>query len=500
MKVETHRWMHRQIVPASRTVVVCLLLTMAFTEQAAAQRTPSVASAAQINPGERFESFQSLLEERPNEDLQRPEWLGSPVRNRLRVVGSWNQVLYRPSDSVIVIIGELNGIPVRVWEALREYVTDGGSLFLASDSQAVPPFFATFHRSPVRSGIDVLDGDVECFRLSEITPDPLLTEDVQSVVVCGAGWLTLTSRHGLDWVPILRHPPYVQPRVARGQPVMAYATTSGTPGRSLPGFVALSASPKSFANRYILEADNAPLAIQLSEQLCQGTRSQLLFVVDGIPQSSYRLSPLLSSPPPPPTQSEMPDNLPEPDLETMIRIVNETIRNVEESNLLNETLMYQPRQFRTTSMVRAVLVTLALIVTAMIFWKLAQRIPWNPSAPVVRAMRSAFRLSATTPGIAEHQYADSARTLAREICTQITGSDSTTQWIAHLGDSGRTAPRTVNNPYRKQAVALLDLALHGTSPHISRRRFEELGSMMLQLRTLHQQDQLLIPAINTAKS
>jgi hypothetical protein len=233
--------------------------------------------------------------------------------------------------------------------------------------------------------------------------------------------------------------------------------------------------------------DNAILAINISQLLNDGQRRQLVMIVDGQLQDSYRDSPLMNSPP---INPSLPDNLPEPELQTMLRVANSVIKNVEESNVLNEALANRPRNVKEPYYKRSLLFTLALLAMAFVMWKLsANGSTLHPAMPN-RAMQSAHALSAERK-IESSEFGLSASMLARELCKDLTDSTDPAEWQRMLSGNAVTGTSLIRKKsLQKRMGTILNLALNTRTVHLSQRRFEQIGRTIVDLRQLHQNGQL----------
>lgn len=413
----------------------------------------------------RYELFRMLLEEAG----LRPEL--SP-----------RDVIDSPADSVIVMVGRLDGVfPPR---AIESFCERGGSVLLATDQPFSAGRICEFRGGPVRSQrtADQYQNYPDCLSIKDIESNAPMMEGVRSLVVNRTGWLAKPKWFLRDWDVAARLPSSCGPRSAARQPLLASLQMSD----NASGRLFLAADPSLFTNGMLWHGDNAILAINISKLLAEGRRNQMLFVLDGRPLGSYRDSPAIKSPP---GNLPLPENLPEPELQTMLRAANSVIRNVEESNLLNETISNRPRHMTAASYRRSILFAIAALALAFVIWKMSANGPTVQDAMPGRQMKSAHDLSSERK-VQSAEFGFSASMLARELCRELTGSSEPADWqqlrSCHLSSRGIPVSRKSDE---KKLATIVDLAVNTRTVHISRRRFESVGRSIQELRARHRDHQ-----------
>ncbi|MEO2024533.1 MAG: DUF4350 domain-containing protein [Fuerstiella sp.] len=447
-------------------VLVALFILVAGPRSVAQESTQSANDEWHF----RYELFQMLLEQ-----------------NGLNPTTSANELLNDPEHSVLVIVGQLDRtIHPRMIETFCE---NGGAVLLASDLKYSAGRICEFHRGPVvgvRSR-DWYQSHRDCLNITDLDPDHPLTTGVNSIVVNRSGWLDNPRWFARKPDVAARLPLRCAPVDAGGKPVVATITLS--PPASGP--LIIVGDQSLFTNGMLWHGDNAILAINVSKMLCEGQRSRLLFVADGTGLGSYEDSPLLNNLPPPTSLPELPENMPEPELETMLRVANSVIQNVEQSNVLNEVLANRPRNARAPYYWRIFLFLLAIVALAFVIWKLSAT-GSTPQEPMPnRDMKTAHDLSAGRK-IKSAEFGFASSLLARELCEELTGLEDPANWQRLLAANAATGVLVVQEKStRNQLSVVLDLAVNTRTVHISRRRFETIGQTIHQLRQLHRQGKLL---------
>ena len=428
-----------------------------------------------------YEMFQMLLEQRG-----------------LAVSGSLQSSLSTPSVSVLVLIGDQRGISHDQWLQLRRYVAQGGSLLVATEQNLQLPGLCSFFAGDAKS---INDEDrylkfTDCLRLTSINTDHPLTQGVGTIVVNRTGWLTTPTDESLSWQVIASLPDDCSPRSARGRPVVL-AGLDPEPDR---GVIILAADKSLFSNGMLWHGDNAVFAIRATDLLCRGQRKRMTVIVDGFPLSENpRNADMPPSGMPPNIPPQMPSNIdpPEPELATMLKIVNKVVDRVQETNILNETLRDRPRNMRPVAWLRTVLLILVLLAVLFLLWKLVQT-RFLPTPPrQTRFMQSMYGVQSANQ-IAATEFGTAVEVLARDLCAEFTGSRVETDWVRLLS-ADSPASATLSRGLRKGLTEVAGIAIHGCRVHISRRKFQAIGTLVQELRALHRSGQLGVAVNSTVQ-
>ncbi|MEO2013748.1 MAG: DUF4350 domain-containing protein [Fuerstiella sp.] len=418
----------------------------------------------------RYELFQMLLEQ-----------------NGLNPTTSFSEVLNDPEHSVVVIVGQLDrSIHPRKIETFCE---NGGAVLMASDLTYSAGRICEFRGGPVVGvrSLDWYQSHRDCLNITDLDPDHPLTTGVNSIVVNRSGWLDSPRWLAREPEVAARLPARCIPADAGGKPVIATITLN--PPASGPLIIVSDQS--LFTNGMLWHGDNAILAINVSKMLCEGQRSRLLFLADGAGLGSYEDSPLLNNLPPPGSLPELPANMPEPELQTMLRVANSVIQNVERSNVLNEVLANRPRNARAPYYWRIFLFMLAIVALAFVIWKLSATGSAPQQSMPDREMKTAHQLSAGRK-IKSAEFGFASSMLARELWEELTGLEDPASWQRLLAANAATGVLVdQEKSTQNQLSVVLDLAVNTRTVHISRRRFESIGQTIHQLRQLHRQGKLL---------
>ncbi len=464
-------------MPAS---VIKLLLWTCFTLSAASAACAQVAEDSRSSNSSLaggwdydFDLFQMLLEEQG-----------------LRTVG-WQEAWQSPRESVIVIAGEIRALPLATRQALIQFVDSGGRLLLATDRQFSASGIGTVQPGPViatRSEYQYQGFD-DCLRLPPTSQQQVLG-DVQQVILNRSGWFR-TNTDRLSWETLVALPKNCWPYSSRLQPAVAVGRMDEE------GLVVVSADASLFTNGMLWHGDNAVLAIRIADLLCSGVsssdmyserqpdepsagpRSRLAFLRDGQILNSFRdRLPRSSGTPPPP--------LPEPTLQRMLRLANAITKEVEASNLLNETLMRQPRRLAAYRYFQFLLFVLAvaLLIGALLFVLFGGSFANRFFKP--RNMRAAFEMRESDG----QDYRVPAAYLAREFCRELTGSGNSADWHQFRSRLQQQDHSNFDDQDLLRLAEVMDIASRGCGRGFGKTDFQLLGAKLAKLRAKHLPPQL----------
>jgi hypothetical protein len=464
-----------QLMPQIRSAffqtlgLLLVFVTLAGSLQAQAVNRPGNASSDKWYLG--YNGFRMLLEER-----------GLTVRTDL------SATLTRPKESVVVMFGDVTRVSLAEWRRLRAYVAQGGSLLVASERGFKLPGVSLFTRGPV-SSLDQdsqYQGFEDCIVLSDLNQSHPLSKGLRQIIVNKTGWLSTSEDASLQWEIIAALTEDVLPGSARHRPVIM-AGIDAAPGT---GVMILSADQSLFSDGMLWHGDNSLFAIQVSDLLCRGNRKWLTVYDNGQTLPSYmaELAPQQTPPqmPPniPPNIPQIPPDIdpPEPDLATMLRMANEVIDEVQDSNILNETLKERPRNMRPVAWARTILLILLVLFLLFLLWRLVQN-RWHlvPNRHD-RFMQSMYGVHSSRQ-LETSEFGAAVETLARDLCRELTGSQVESDWLRLVTVNPNLPSATFSRSQKKALKEIVGIAMRGCRVHISRRKFQTLGRSIDAIRT-----------------
>ena len=399
-------------------------------------------------------------------------------------VQSWDCALSSPAQSVVIVSGDLQQIHPREWLRARRFVAQGGALLVASEGSFQFPGVCSFVPGAAVAG-DSRDRYLsfpDCLRIRQLKPDEKLVDGVREIVVNRTGWLSMPTDDSLNWQVIASMPATTLPRASRSQPLVM----AGRDASPQTGLMILVADESLFTNGMLWHGDNAVFAIRVSQLLCSAERQNLLFIRNGRPLPGNRDSSAAQKQEPAQATPPLPPNieLPEPGLETELRLLNAVINEVQESNLLNEFLRDRPRHVSQVAYLRTILFVLLVLTTLVVIWRLMQKRLNLPNLPRPRFMQSVFGVMSARR-VARSEFGSAIVVLARDLCAELTGSRVETDWIRNLSDRPASPMKHLSQKQRRNLAVILAFAVRGATIHLPRRRFEALGLAIRQLREQH---------------
>ncbi len=403
----------------------------------------------------------------------------------LEMLPDLNAALRTPSQSVIAIVGDRPALSNQQWSELISFIIDGGTLLLATDSAFNVPGVGKFYSGPVstRDPDEQYQGFEDCIRVRP-QPDSTALEGVSAMITNRSGWFVPHTVGWFQWEEVAKLPSDCIPLAARSAALMSI----GRWGADGAGQVIVVADSSVFSNGMLWHGDNAVAAIRVSELLTAKPKSQLAFISDGQLLDSYRNR----IPEEDPSGNEDPmENRPkpEPEFKKMLRLANAIVKDVAESNVINEALRERPRNVQPSNYFRAILYLIAasllLGTVALILRSSALQGFFLPP----RIMRSAYEMRENANGYAD-DFRTSAGFLARELCFELTESRNSADWQKFLAETVYKATK-LSNAERMELGRIIDIACRGCHVRMTRHEFQLLGKSISILRAKYRQGEML---------
>ncbi len=417
------------------------------------------------------ELFQMLLEERGMATIQ-----------------SLESSLDSPSDSVIILTGDLRRLRVDPWTRLVQFVSRGGNVLVASDQPRIMNGIGEIKTGPVvatRMEDRYLDFK-DCIRIQNIDSSHPTMLGVREILSNRTAWLAMPNKSSaanpLRWQVVASLPPDCSPSASSAQPLIVVG--NGDP--KVAGVMVIIADTSVLTNGMLWHGDNATFAIRVSELLGRGNKTHVSFVADGRVLASYKER---IEPPAPNTSSnqanEQPlprfQDLPETDLETKLRVANHILKSVADSNILNEALANQPRPVDVRAYSLAVL---ALVATAGVLWILVYLIRPVPALlkrqPIIPHV-SAFEMDSGSKQ-RNSQYGPAAFILAREFCKECSGTSGEREWRNQATRFHHSGAIPNDKAFREKLEYVRSFEISNLVPRVSEKEFLKLGKTIHELR------------------
>lgn len=400
------------------SLICCLIATVACAKsfgQDEASTSPAVTSPVAAPPGNwpfRYDLFKMSLE-----------------RSGLKITTNAGDAHNAPRQSVIVFVGSF---PISsTYRYYEEFVRNGGALLLASDQSSLVRGFGAIQGQITTTTLPAAryQNRDDCIRVSPAVENDL-TKGVGELVFNRARHISTFSRSRFEWNTSVRWPDHVNREAAR-QPLIASAKTA-TGGR-----VILCADHSIFTNTMLWHADNALFVLKVTQALAGTGRDQLYFADGRTAQGSYEddLKKLLAN-------AELPagaaDQVPELEIEQMLRIADTVIANSEDANLLNAYLRDRPRRMSSRHYNRSILFGIVAAICCMAAYQLARRGAKPARRPAAPAVPTVVRKVLQPSEEKARQRGEAARLRSRDTLRKLTGSDLVQTWESFAAERANT--------------------------------------------------------------
>ena len=418
-----------------------------------------------------LELFQMLLEERG-----------------MTIMQSLESSLDSPSNSVIVVTGDLRRLQSDIGARLVQFVGRGGNVLIASDQPRRMTGIGEIKAGPVVSTREedrYLDFK-DCVRILNIDSSHPSMQGVNEIVSNRTAWLALPPKNStvdsLSWQVIASLPPDCFPSASSEQPMIVVGNGKEQAG----GVLFVLADTSVLTNGMLWHGDNSTFAIRVSDLLGRGQKTHMSFVADGRVLSSYidRIQP-----PMPKISSNRTNeqslpriqDMPNSDLETKLRVANHVLKSVADSNILNEAMANQPRPVNIRLYSRAVLAMISAAGVLLILAYVLRRIPSILKRQPIIPHVSAFEMDSVSRQRSS-QYGPAAFILAREFCKECSGTSGEKEWKNQATSFRHSGAIPNDNAFREKLEYVRSFEISNLVPKVSEKEFLRLGKTIHELR------------------
>jgi len=418
-----------------------------------------------------LELFQMLLEERG-----------------MTITQSLESSFDSPSNSVIVVTGDLRRLPSDIGVRLVQFVSRGGNALLASDQPRRMTGIGEIKAGPVvstRQEDRYLDFK-DCVRILNMDSSHPSMLGVNEIVSNRTAWLTLppktSSVDSLRWQIIASLPPDCLPSESSEQPLIMV----GKGKAQASGVLFVIADTSVITNGMLWHGDNSTLAIRVSDLLGRGQKTHMSFVAAGRVLSSYldRIQPPAPKVSSNRTQAQsLPriQDLPNSDLETKLRVANHILKRVVDSNILNEAMANQPRPVNPRRYSLAVLAVISAAGVLLILVCVLRRIPSILKRQPIIPHVSAFEMDSVSRQRSS-QYGPAAFILAREFCKECSGTSGEKEWKNQATSFRHSGAIPNDKAFREKLEYVRSFEISNLVPKVSEKEFLRLGKTIHELR------------------
>ena len=406
----------------------------------------------------------------------------------MSIMQSLESSLDSPSNSVIVVTGDLRRLPSDIGVRLVQFVSRGGNVLLASDQPRRMTGIGEIKAGQVVSthAEDRYLDFKDCVRILNIDSSHPSMQGVNEIVSNRTAWLALppktSSIDGLRWQVIATLPPDCLPSESSEQPLIVV----GNRKEQAAGLLFVIADTSVLTNGMLWHGDNSTFAIRVSDLLGRGQKTHMSFVADGRVLSNYidRIQP-----PTPKISSNRTNeqsfpriqDLSESDLETMLRVANHVLKNVADSNILNEAMANQPRPVNIRLYSRAVLAMFSAAAVLLILAYVLRRIPSILKRQPIIPHVSAFEMDSVSRQRSS-QYGPAAFILAREFCKECSGTSGEKEWRNQATSFRHSEAIPNDKAFREKLEYVRSFEISNLVPKVSEKEFLKLGKTIHELR------------------
>ena len=417
-----------------------------------------------------------------------------------------------PKRTVIVLLGENPSVS---FSRIRTFLNRGGALLIATDRGFSIPGFCRLARGSVSvSEESSYKGYTDCPLVTSIAASHPIASNVQSLVANRSGYIdSLSLTMGSTWKHVAALPDGSRWR-RRNVSGRQLASTI-LPGRN-QGRAIVIGDHSFFINGMLWHGDNAVFVLNIANWLTPRSlrKKQLLYVVDGVPQTSGLPDSNQSPPNIPPDQlpnipadqmpeidpDQLPEELPDVDLSQVPentlgswgRFSNEFLTAAEDADLFNELAADRPRDMADRMYRRNLLLLLAIIGILFLIYQLAisgQRVDrptGRPSTNVNDPIAQAARVG---------DYQPACRELSRSMFRRLTGADEPAGWVMRESEIQIEGEPWFQRSMRLRIKRLEKIARNLNRQRVSKRQFVNLASEIDEIHELYEKGRISHPRI-----
>jgi hypothetical protein len=395
-------------------------------------------------------------------------------------------------EKVVVILGNVNGIPNWSWQKVRSFEAQGGMVLIATDQTSSIRSIARIAGGPLSvDNVSSYQNHSDCPIIDRFPVAHPINKGVSQIVANRTGWINQVARRN-EWTTIAESPKSSRSpenRFAGTVPLIAVKRPNANGGS-----IILMGDHSILLNGMLTHGDNALLAMNIADYMCDLQRREIYMIVDGqavgakLPQ---QLPPIRPEDVPPLTLEDF-ANMPRGQL---LNFANTLITELESENVHNELFAEQPGDIEAAFYRQCIYITLGIL--GILF--LLRQIP-KGSKHVQPAIRREPTSTSETR-INELLYAGNllpaARELARDFFRTVTHSSDLADWQITAKEVQVEGSFFETRSARATLFRLHRLATRVDRSYIRQSDFQKLAKKIEHLHLLHRQGRLLHPWFDT---
>jgi hypothetical protein len=394
------------------------------------------------------------------------------------------------TKKVVVLLGDVNSNRQWSWRNLRTFIHSGGAVLVATDQDTNMDGIGAISGGPVKvtAAFSAYQDFDDCPIVKLFSKTHPLSKDLSEVIANRSGWISQRISNGTKWSTIAQLPKGTRsPGNRRADaPLISVMTSQRNPA----GKMIVMADHSILLNGMLTHGDNALLAVNIADFLCDRNREELYVVVDGqaLGAKLPQMMPEIRPEDVPPLTMEDIANMPRGQL---LNFANTLMTELEDADVHNELLANQPADVEPGFYRRCIFLALACLGAGF----LIRQIPKGArnSEPSIR------REPATVSDIRINElvYAGNllpaARELARDFFRTVTRSSDIADWQIRPQEVQIEGGVFHQRSVRRDLFRLHRLATRVDRSYISQREFQRLATKIERLHVLHRSGRLIHP-------
>lgn len=399
--------------------------------------------------------------------------------------------LNAPSESTIILMGDVQRSRIQTWINLKDFVESGGRLLIAPDNFHSSVYFGTVQPGPALATEpeSMFSGYEDCIRVSRFRLNHPLVTGLKELITNRTGAISSTGITG-DWRQLAFLPDDCQPSLYSGKAILGISETE------TDGAIVLLADPSVVSNGMFLFADNGEFTNRLANFLSEGDRSVLYFAIDnrplkaipgiGIPRSPRRDSDQS-------IRNDTPPTPPDPQFQTLLEVANSALQELATPQAINSQLKDQPRDFNKRQYAATIITCLAILFVAWLVSRLVSRTTsWiTLRRPQTRATVETMLLDGHPKDVRNRIASE---TLAREFCRCWTGDSKVSEWRQWLDDLRHVDRDSLPSRDRVTLESILAIAVFGGKTSMPDDELSKLAQQICDMLHRYRQTATLSPA------
>lgn len=391
-------------------------------------------------------------------------------------------------QKVVVVLGNVNGIPNWNWMRVRNFVQAGGVVLVATDQSSHLQGIARIEAGPLQVADDsAYQGFSDCPIVNRFPGRQSITAGVEEIVANRAGWIQGLSRRS-EWMTVAEFPESTRThrnRFAGSVPLISMKRPNRNGGK-----IIVMSDHSILLNGMLTHGDNARLVMNIADELCDAGRRELYLIIDGQVASAklpHELPPIRLEDVPPLTLEDFAD-MPRGQL---LNFANTLLTELEDENVHNELFAEQPAAIEPPFYRQCLYIVVAIL--GILF--LLRQIPKGSKhvQPAVRREPTSMSDIRINELVLAGNLLPAARELARDFFRTVTQSSDIADWQITPEEvqveGGFLYRRSIRNAFMR----LHRLATQVDRSYIPQRQFQKLAKQIEHLHLLHRQGRLLHP-------